>query len=244
MLTCTFERAGQVVVVRAAGRLDSTSAGRIRLGLHEALAGQPTAIVVDLTDVVVIDDAAMAVFSAFGHVSAHWGGSALLLCAPDPVVRDQLDRTGITRIAFVRDDCAAALVAAGAIPPPRRRGARMSATPHAAATARSLVWEACGEWDLPDLVDDAELVVTELVNNVVVHVGGTVELMLTLRERYLHVAVHDRDHARPERALPDPDSGEGGRGLLLVDATAADWGSTDVADGKIVWADLPVARPV
>ena len=239
VLTCTFERSGPVAVLRMTGRLDLISAGRIRSGLHEALAGQPSAIVVDLTDAVVADEASLRVFSAFGRLSAHWGACALLLCTPDPVARELLDRSGVARIAFVRDDCAAALATAAAIPPSSRHCVRISATPYAAATARGVVREVCGAWGLPDLVEDAELVVTELVDNVVLHVGGTVEVVLMLRERYLHVAVHDRNHARPALTLPDPGSGEGGRGLLLVDATAADWGSTEVPDGKVVWADLP-----
>ena len=117
----------------------------------------------------------------------------------------------------------------------------LAATLDAAAIGRGLVRDACKDWGVPGLVEDAELVVTELVDNVVLHVGGTVDLLLVVRERYLHVEVHDGDPARPERTLPDA-TGEGGRGLLLIDATAARWGSVEVADGKIVWADLPIPR--
>ena len=41
---------------------------------------------------------------------------------------------------------------------------------------------------------------------------------------------------------PDPETGEGGRGLLLVEAVASGWGTSDVADGKIVWATLRIHR--
>jgi hypothetical protein len=33
---------------------------------------------------------------------------------------------------------------------------------------------------------------------------------------------------------------EGGRGLLLLDALAAGWGSTVLDDGKVVWATVRV----
>ena len=42
--------------------------------------------------------------------------------------------------------------------------------------------------------------------------------------------------------LPDAESAEGGRGLILVDALAAAWGSTPAPDGKHVWATLRVPR--
>jgi hypothetical protein len=125
------------------------------------------------------------------------------------------------------------------MPPSRRHHARIAATPGAGIRARALVRDACDDWGLPGLVEDAELVVTELVDNVVLHVGGTVDLLLTRRPRYLHVAVRDGDPTPPRRTLPSV-TGDGGRGLLLVDAVAAGWGSTGVDDGKIVWADLPI----
>jgi hypothetical protein len=40
--------------------------------------------------------------------------------------------------------------------------------------------------------------------------------------------------------VPPLQSG-GGRGLMLVDAIAARWGSVPAHDGKVVWASLPVA---
>jgi hypothetical protein len=42
----------------------------------------------------------------------------------------------------------------------------------------------------------------------------------------------------PTRILPDLDTGRGGRGLILIDALAASWGSTPMPDGKVVWATL------
>jgi anti-sigma regulatory factor (Ser/Thr protein kinase) len=115
-------------------------------------------------------------------------------------------------------------------------------SPDAAASARGLVVAACRAWQLPGLTDDAKLVVTELVSNALRHGTGEIELALVLRERFLYLAVHDASPVPPMMTLPDPETGEGGRGLILVDAVAADWGSARTANGKYVWATLRIPR--
>jgi anti-sigma regulatory factor (Ser/Thr protein kinase) len=85
-------------------------------------------------------------------------------------------------------------------------------------------------------------VVTELVSNAVRHAGGDLELMIALREHFLHVSVRDDSPDQPRRILADPGTGEGGRGLILLDAVATNWGSMPVPQGKVVWATLRIRR--
>lgn len=108
--------------------------------------------------------------------------------------------------------------------------------------ARNLVGTACRQWQLPAMVDDAALVVTELVANAVRHAGGPIQLQLALGEYFLHLAVRDGSADPPRQMLPDLENVNGGRGLLLVDAVSAAWGSSPTEDGKTVWAALRLRR--
>ncbi len=47
--------------------------------------------------------------------------------------------------------------------------------------------------------------------------------------------------ARPAGNAGNDGDGEGGRGLLVVEALADAWGVTERNVGKVVWADLTVA---
>lgn len=95
----------------------------------------------------------------------------------------------------------------------------------------------------PALVDDAELVVSELVTNAVLHAGGAV-VALTARmcgEGVLELRVSDGSSAVPrERRSGDAD--EDGRGLLLCRALAERFGWEALpGGGKSVWARLATA---
>ncbi|KAB1142676.1 ATP-binding protein [Streptomyces luteolifulvus] len=95
-------------------------------------------------------------------------------------------------------------------------------------------------WGLHDLIDDAQLCVSELVSNVITHLGpGTpATLSVSMNGVHLRIEVHDPD----TRALPtlldvNADS-EAGRGMALVDAVAARWGVQLCLDRKVTWCEL------
>ncbi|SNY47056.1 ATP-binding protein [Paractinoplanes atraurantiacus] len=89
-----------------------------------------------------------------------------------------------------------------------------------------------------EVVEDTLLVMTELVQNVVQHTGDGGEVALSADGDVL-VEVFDSSRDLPRLLGPDPRR-LGGRGMLLVDAVSDDWGSRLTADGKVVWARLPV----
>jgi anti-sigma regulatory factor (Ser/Thr protein kinase) len=111
--------------------------------------------------------------------------------------------------------------------------------PESAARARCLVSDALGIWDLPQLQDDALLVVTEMVSNAVAHTSGPVirVSVVLLTARRIRVSVTDRDRTRP-RARPSGAECERGRGLLLIEALSCRRGVHLLRDGKAVWAEL------
>ncbi|MDT4988156.1 MAG: hypothetical protein QOI74_2250 [Micromonosporaceae bacterium] len=240
-LECVLEAAAPVAVLRLTGRLDPTSAPAVQLALTKALTAQPSAIVVDLCEVTVDDDRGLSVFGAVGRTAAGWPGCPVLLSASS-ALRARLARLSVSRTLAVYPDRAQALAAAATLPPPQEHRQWLRSTPAAAHSAREAVAAACRDWNLPSLVDDAELLVTELVSNAVRHAGGEMELAIVVREHFLHMSVRDSSPNRPRRMVPDPHNSEGGRGLILIDAVAAGWGSIPTPDGKVVWATLPMPR--
>jgi len=91
------------------------------------------------------------------------------------------------------------------------------------------------------LVDDAAVVVSELVTNAV-RVGADegVVLRLDLRDGWLRVEVDDEGPGTPR---PRTGGEDGGWGLQLVDALATDWGTERHDHRKTVWAELSAAGP-
>jgi anti-sigma regulatory factor (Ser/Thr protein kinase) len=111
--------------------------------------------------------------------------------------------------------------------------------PTSVPAARHLLLDVLRAWDVPQHRDDAALLVTELVANVVDHVQGEASLSLELAfsDGWLRISVADGSSIRPvvrELAHEQPR----GRGLLLVKAIADRWGSEDHRGGKRVWFEL------
>jgi len=105
--------------------------------------------------------------------------------------------------------------------------------------ARRVVRDLLAVWDVPHDREDAALLVTELVTNVVDHVQGEVDLTLelSLSDTWLRIAVVDGSSIRPvvqELSHERPR----GRGMRMVEAIADRWGAEDHKGGKRVWFDL------
>ena len=105
--------------------------------------------------------------------------------------------------------------------------------------ARGAVWEAMTAAGLEVILDDAVLLVSELVTNAVVHAGTQIELRVEIGPGSVLVEVIDyRPRALPALlSKPDGDR-EAGRGILLLDAVAKEWGTRHFAGGKAVWFRL------
>jgi anti-sigma regulatory factor (Ser/Thr protein kinase) len=85
-----------------------------------------------------------------------------------------------------------------------------------------------------EVLDDAVLLVSELVTNSVLHGGPPVVVAVDCDEDTLQVRVRDGSNALPTRretAAVD----EGGRGLALVAEMSSDWGVDPDDNGKHVW---------
>ncbi|MER7986715.1 ATP-binding protein [Streptomyces noursei] len=95
---------------------------------------------------------------------------------------------------------------------------------------------------LAERVDDAKLLVSELVTNVVRHCRSlTVRVVARSTPDTLILSVSDDSPALPARHPSSPDD-ERGRGLFLLDLLTDEWGvGTTDHEAKTVWCCLSLA---
>jgi anti-sigma regulatory factor (Ser/Thr protein kinase) len=128
----------------------------------------------------------------------------------------------------------------------------LTAEPEEARASRMFVRDLLTRWGLADLVDDAELIIGELVVNAVRHglravppiaaVSPTapppMRLCLLRRSGEVMLAVTDPSAEPPTPRAPDS-ARESGRGLQIVGALSYIWGWSPIeGHGKAVWAVL------
>lgn len=118
-------------------------------------------------------------------------------------------------------------------------GISLPASVDAASRARRFTLRHLHEWGCDDICDDARLIVSELVTNMVRHAphGGYLKLMLATD----HLRITMTDHGHGDIAPLDPAPDEpSGRGLLIVQRLASRWGVDCGPEqrGHTVWCDL------
>ncbi|ARQ68844.1 serine/threonine protein phosphatase [Streptomyces marincola] len=102
--------------------------------------------------------------------------------------------------------------------------------------ARRLVRESLARWELGELEDSVELLVSEVVTNAVRYAERPVSVRL-LRTDVLRCEVGDDVPQLPRLRQAGP-ADEGGRGLYLVQRLARQWGATRLSTGKLVWFEM------
>ncbi len=104
--------------------------------------------------------------------------------------------------------------------------------------------DALRRWGVPELVDTAELLASELVTNAIRHTDR--DAMFTARlyrdpsqdgGARLRVEVEDESDLWPTRRTPG-EQASSGRGLMLVEALADGWGVEPRGSGKRMWFEL------
>lgn len=134
----------------------------------------------------------------------------------------------------------------------------LACEPSAVRRARHHTAEVLGQRDTTALlVEDALLIVSELMTNAVKHARIPLDagnnrpelprctLNLWTTATHLIIAVYDQDR-RPPVPRQSPDDAENGRGLTLVDTLSDGWGYSYPSpdSGKLVWAKMPLpTRP-
>ena len=149
----------------------------------------------------------------------------------------------------------------------RRALLTLEPVPQAAGEARRFVAATCSRWGVDDIADIVSLAVSELVTNALLHAHTEIEVELCVANGALEASVADHDPRRPvmrpsrSDLLADLDAVAGvnpelderqslkvgtsgsvtaGRGLLIVNTLADEWGVSERSDGKEVWFTLAV----
>ncbi|WP_327127539.1 SpoIIE family protein phosphatase [Streptomyces sp. NBC_01727] len=140
-----------------------------------------------------------------------------------------------------KDDVALLMARLNGIPDGDVAEWQLALDPREVARARRLVRGKLLDWDLPEAVESAELMVSELVTNAVKH-GRTHHIGLRLvRTGALLCEVSD-DEPAPAALLNASAHDEFGRGLLVVSGLAREWGTSTTARGKTVWFEQALTR--
>ncbi|HET7017120.1 MAG TPA: ATP-binding protein [Streptosporangiaceae bacterium] len=122
----------------------------------------------------------------------------------------------------------------------------MRPEPFQVSRVREQARQALPAWGLAEHAELAELIISELVTNAIVHGTGLIEVGLSYEDGSLRVHVHDQGDRRPIRRHPDGDW-EDGRGLALIDGLIEQYGGSRgvLGDsdriGKTVYVTLPLS---
>jgi anti-sigma regulatory factor (Ser/Thr protein kinase) len=106
--------------------------------------------------------------------------------------------------------------------------------------ARAFLRSTLETWKLDGFGEVTELLATEMVANVVTHVGAPMTMRVTRGPSTMRVEIEDTSTAVPVVRHPDH-ADEHGRGVLLIDELADAWGVEPRADGKTVWFEIDVS---
>ena len=108
--------------------------------------------------------------------------------------------------------------------------------------ARRLVESALAS-DPTEVVEVVTLLVSEAVTNAVLHAGTEVRVRIGHDGQSVRVEVADASPALPV-VRHTSGAAATGRGMLLIDQLADNWGQHTSADGKVVWFELSTPAPV
>ncbi|GAA0233145.1 STAS domain-containing protein [Cryptosporangium japonicum] len=238
-----IDRRDPVTVLALSGPLRLLDVPVVRGLLLKCLAECPAGVVVDLSALTVVQPVVLMVFPAVLNRAATWPAVPVVLAAPSEATLAALHRSSVTRTVPVRATLDEAVEAArtGSAPLGRLR-IHLRPTDAAAAEARRFMRDACAAWSLEGVVDEATVIVTELVDNAARHARTELVVTLAYRGIYLNIAVSDGapEPARKRTDASAPGYSLPGKGLRLVDAFATAWGTLPTEDGKTTWATVRV----
>ncbi len=118
----------------------------------------------------------------------------------------------------------------------------LSGQARSAGAGRRFISDALAAWGASEYEDTAQLLVSELVTNAILHARTDVTVRLDLSPARLRLEVTDASVRRPVTRRYSLEATTG-RGLTLIDALAGRWGVESHHPGKTVWCELLAERP-
>ncbi len=114
-------------------------------------------------------------------------------------------------------------------------------TDYSPARGRRFVRDVLLSCALPELVDTAVLLASELITNAVLHGRSEVELTVEITRAGVKVSAADLNSRMPVMQSTDSLALDG-RGIAIVNLLANQWGVTATEEGKVVWFCLDLPR--
>ncbi|MFG3262485.1 MULTISPECIES: SpoIIE family protein phosphatase [Streptomyces] len=115
------------------------------------------------------------------------------------------------------------------------------AEPERIAEARAQLRDLLHDWPSDDQVDSAVLLVSEMLTNVLVHTDDDALLVAEVAghpgERRMRIEVTDTSDSLPHKRRPG-ELASSGRGLVLTELLADEWGVAPRGEGKTIWFEL------
>jgi anti-sigma regulatory factor (Ser/Thr protein kinase) len=112
------------------------------------------------------------------------------------------------------------------------------AVPDAVRLSRRLIRDLCDLVGMEEVADVAQLLAGEIVTNVVLHTRTPLlRVTAEVQGGTLRVSVSDRDPELPTVRRPS-EREPTGRGMMLVNSLAKEWGVAQRPGGKLVWFTL------
>lgn len=239
-LVCEVRRRLPFAHVFSAGTLDRDSMVGLMVELRDCLADLPTALIIQAPHLVISPMVVLTPLIELLAEAMRWPGVATMWCGGAPSAIEALrasDSRGVVQLCPTLDE---AVLVAARMPVPARVSVHLAPDRNAPAKARDLVDSACTQFHVARVSKLAQLLVSELVTNAVIHAGTGMTVTVRATGSTLQMVVRDQDPRPMYRPVPGTGSptAEHGRGLLVLDAMADRWGTLPTRDGKAVWAEV------
>jgi two-component sensor histidine kinase len=161
-----------------------------------------------------------------------------VLYGGDPDLVRTLTSIGVTKTVPHLASFSQALAKLATRPARVRRRANLPPQMDSIRRARNVLRDACSDWALPaSSAENAGLVLTELVANVVDHAATACDVVVEYDGKRLWLSVSDHSRGVPQVRLGDPRA-QRGRGLQLVATLSDQWGVEHLRHAKTIWAVL------
>ncbi len=231
-------RLGTVVVLTATGILDTRTYRQLRDEIVKAALEEPTAVLVEVSDLRVPAPSAWAVFTSARWLVSRWPEVPIILVCRDAPGRRSIVANAVSRHVPVFSTIESASDAVSQANPPRyrhRARAELPPSEESLTSSRKLVEECLTAWAQTDLIPVTNIIVTTLVENVLRHTDSAPNVRLEFDGRRVTVAVEDGNPA-PAAFRETPHRTDLPTGLRVVSALCSAWGNAPTPSGKTIWA--------